>query len=126
MTTTLSNRRRRLLVFVLKHDEYCKAAGSCSCIESQLRENHLIPGSLSMPALASVEAPDAILSVLEVKLAIRRGDVAVLKDVASSPSGSTSESPPLTLAAEPTLHSEPTHTTEAHRRPTKKRTENEQ
>lgn len=74
MTQILTNRRRRMLVFVLLHEEFCKKLEGCICTKSR-RPERLVPSALTLPALATIEAPDAVLSVKEVECAIRRGDV---------------------------------------------------
>lgn len=75
MTTVLTSHVRRMLVFVLPHVEYCARLGHCACGVSVRRDAPRVPDSLTLPALATIEANDAVLSVSGVQSAIRKGDV---------------------------------------------------
>ncbi|HMA92360.1 MAG TPA: hypothetical protein VKP30_06720 [Polyangiaceae bacterium] len=75
MTTILTNRTRRMLVFALYHDEYCEHLGRCACTENCRRGSPAVPDSLTSPAQSSVEVDDAVLRLTDVVSAIRRGEL---------------------------------------------------
>ena len=91
--TTLTNRLRRMLVFLLPHDEFCRAAGQCACSKTAGCNARLVPTSLTLPALATTEAPDAVLSVAEVQRAIRQGAVTATTETKAATKETVPEPP---------------------------------
>jgi hypothetical protein len=78
MTVVLINRTRRMKVFTLGHDTYCKAVGSCSCTVADARSGRHVAASLTLAAgLRSPELPDAVLRVPDIARAVGAGELAV-------------------------------------------------
>jgi hypothetical protein len=75
MTVTLTNHLRRMLVFVLPHEQYCERLGRCVCTEISGHNPRRFPDSLTLPALSTLDVEDAVLAVTDVQNAIRKGDV---------------------------------------------------
>src|SRR5512133_3300424 len=91
MTTILTNRMRRMLVFALYHDEYCEHLGRCACTETRRRGGPLVPDSLTLPAQTNVEVDDAVLRLTDVVSAIRRGELTATAKPEAQPSPQTDE-----------------------------------
>ena len=91
--TTLTNRVRRMLVFLLSHDEFCQAAGQCACSKTEGSNARLVPTSLTLPALATTDASDAVLSVAEVQRAIRQGAVTATTETKTAAEEAAPEPP---------------------------------
>jgi hypothetical protein len=98
MTQVLTNQRRTMLIFILRHKEYCERAKTCACAKAR-RGRPPVPSALTLPALATIEAPDAVLSVKEVRDAIRRGDVTAKTKAEAKP-----VAPSSTTASVPQAH----------------------
>ncbi len=76
MTVALISTARRLAVFVLAHDTYCKQLGRCACVLR--RDGVPLAASLTVPARARVpELPDAVLAVPAIASAVRDGTLRV-------------------------------------------------
>jgi len=103
MTQQLTNRLRRMTVFVLPHEEYCKAAGECACTKSRGRVERLVPNSVTLSAFATIEAHDAVLAVSDVRRAIRQGEVTATP----KPESEAAAEPDETTNAEPSTEPQP-------------------
>ena len=76
MSVTLTNKGRRMRVFVLPHETYCAALGSCACVVFPGREPRSAPSSLTLPAESVVRGlSDAVLQVPEIARAVRALEV---------------------------------------------------
>jgi len=74
---TITNRTRRMKVFLLPHDLICKATGKCHCGISKTDKTRLI-SSLTIPAESRVVGlSQAILTLPEIQLAIKRGEIEI-------------------------------------------------
>ncbi|WXH27959.1 hypothetical protein WA016_01891 [Myxococcus stipitatus] len=83
MSVALTNTKGRLLTFLLSHEGYCSACGECACSLQPGRGGRRLPSSLTLAAgVALAGLPEAVLQVASVAAAIRRGDVAVKRQVA--------------------------------------------
>ncbi|RJS14143.1 hypothetical protein DRW03_35465 [Corallococcus sp. H22C18031201] len=83
MSVTLTNALGRLLTFLLSHEAYCLACGECACSLQPGRGGRRLPASLTLAAGVSLAGlPEAVLQVASVAAAVRRGDVAVKRQVA--------------------------------------------
>lgn len=91
MTTILSNRTHRMLVFALYHDEYCEHLGRCACAENGRRGGPLVPDLLTLPAQSSVEVDEAVLRLTDVVSAIRRGELTATAKPEAQPNPQTDE-----------------------------------
>jgi hypothetical protein len=89
----ITNRSGRMLVFVLPHDVYCKAAKGCACSREPGRNGRLLPSSLTLPSGHSVVAPKAILAVPDVTEAVRAGRVQVAASKANEGPAAIAEPP---------------------------------
>lgn len=97
MTVTLTNRTRRMKVYNLSHEVYCKALRKCACTIIAGRNERRICSSLTIPASYRLECVDeAVLSVPEISAAVRVGDIAVdtLKRKKSASRSSLKDSAP--------------------------------
>jgi len=65
----------------------------CACTKSQGPGARLVPTSLTLPALATAEAPDAVLSVAEVHRAIRQGAVTATTETKAAAEETAPEPP---------------------------------
>lgn len=82
MTVALTNTSGRPLVFVLAHDEYCEALGTCACDVRPGRKTLRLPGSLTLATGVTVEGlEDAILALPDAARAVRQGRLSVRRDV---------------------------------------------
>ncbi len=82
MTVALTNTSGRPLVFVLAHDEYCEALGTCACDVRPGRKTLRLPGSLTLATGVMVEGlEDAILALPDAARAVRQGRLSVCRDV---------------------------------------------
>lgn len=78
MTVSLTNTSRRCQVFVLAHERYCKALGSCGCDRQPRLKGQRLARSITIPSgQTRSNLPSAILQLPEVMRAARRGEVAV-------------------------------------------------
>ncbi|TQF11676.1 hypothetical protein FJV41_32945 [Myxococcus llanfairpwllgwyngyllgogerychwyrndrobwllllantysiliogogogochensis] len=85
MSVTLSNALGRLLTFLLPHESYCAARGACACGVQPGRGGRRLPSSLTLASGVTLEdVPEATLCVPAVAAAIRRGDVGLKRQAASS------------------------------------------
>lgn len=78
MTVAVTNVSRRCLVFVLAHDVYCAARGSCACRAGVPR----LPSSLTVASGLTATVDDAALVVPEVIRAVRQGALRVKRGAA--------------------------------------------
>ena len=86
MTVILKNTSGRLQTFVLTHETYCKAHGTCCCRTIQGQPPRRIASSLTLPSgTASPELPEAVLALASVKRAVVRGAIAVRRVAAAPP-----------------------------------------
>ena len=112
MTISLSNNAGRCLVFVLSHEAFCGALGSCRCSVEAERAGRRLASSLTLAAGHTVaELPEAVLAVPAVVRAVRRGELAVARVVVEP--APAAESNPIPAASSGTSRSDNT--------PTKKR-----
>ncbi len=112
MTISLSNHAGRCLGFVLSHEAFCGALGSCRCSVEAGRAGRCIASSLTLAAGHTVsELPEAVLGVPEVVRAVRRGELAVTRVGAEVP-------PPAVTTPVPAAASEGSR---SDNKPTKKR-----
>jgi hypothetical protein len=73
MSVVLTNLRSRLRAFVLAHEAYCAARGTCACA---LVRGRRIPSSLTLAAGVSAGGLDeAVLAVPEIARAVRAGEI---------------------------------------------------
>jgi len=73
---TLINNTRRMKVYNLPHDTYCKALGHCECDVIPGREGRRICKSLTLPAGGfQKELPDAVLQLEEILRDISTGAI---------------------------------------------------
>jgi hypothetical protein len=107
MPVTLENRLRQMQVFNLVHEAYCRE-GACACsevevvvVEENPRTGERAPRRVSRRAAAALTLlarevrpglPDAVLDVLDVRAAVARGQLRVVR-----------QGPEPTPAAEPSL-----------------------
>lgn len=78
MTVTLTNKTRRMKVYNLPHEVYCKALGKCACTFIAGQNERRICSSLTIPANDKLEGvDDAALSVPEISADVRSGHIAV-------------------------------------------------
>lgn len=97
MTVSLTNTAGRCQVFVLSHEAFCAAHGSCRCSLEPGRSGRRLPTSLTLVAGNTVsQLPDAVLAVPEVVRAVRRGELAVTR---AAPERAASPEPDSTPAA---------------------------
>lgn len=86
MTVSLTNTSGRCLVFVLGHETYCRARGTCACDVGAGRGARRTPTSLTLASgVTSFELDDAVLAVPEVVRAARWGELSVKRSVAEPP-----------------------------------------
>lgn len=84
MSLTLINKRSRMRVFVLPHDPYCTALGRCVCVVLPGRENRSVPSSVTLAAGATLSGlPDALLTVPDITLAVRKGEILMTQEPTS-------------------------------------------
>jgi hypothetical protein len=90
-------------VFILEHNEYCAAYGSCGCTDASGTSAARLPETLTLPALSSFEVCEAVLSVSCVRRAIQSGDVTLTHkpDPASNGQAAPSGTDGQTLVADP-------------------------
>ena len=106
MTVALTNTSGRPLIFVLAHDEYCEALGTCACDVRQGRKALRLPGSLTLATGVTVEGlEDAILALPDAARAVRQGRLAVSR--AASPATEALDSPTTPTPAPPEAGSTP-------------------
>jgi hypothetical protein len=75
----LKNISRQLHTFTLLHDVACKE--TCGCFEFPVRgmvHTNKVPASLTLAVRETVDIPDELAELPDVKAAIRRGDVALI------------------------------------------------
>lgn len=102
----LKNREARMLVFELRHSEYCRANGHCACKRQRIgttetrdgEKRHLVrmrsmPSTISLPARSEILVKDAVLKLPELQDAIRSGRIVpeVLPPVAAPTEGKRSK-----------------------------------
>jgi hypothetical protein len=110
VTISLTNTSGRCQIFVLTHETYCEALGTCACNVGVGRGARRTASSLTLVSGAtSPELPDAVFAVPEIVRAVRRGELRVQRRV---------EEPPTSAAPAPTAPVKP----EASRRPDEPRT----
>ena len=100
-TVTLINRSGRCLAFNLPHRAVCTAA-TCLCIRPAEPRGRALCRALTLPAgHAATGLPEVVLAAPEVRAAIGRGELEVLrKEAAAEPVGSP-KSEPATKRARP-------------------------
>ena len=79
MSITLTNRSRRMRVFVLPHDSYCETRGDCSCTKIGGRR---LATSLTLPAgSVTPDLDEAVLAVPDIILAAAAGELRVRRQI---------------------------------------------
>jgi hypothetical protein len=80
MSVVLTSRTRRIKVFILPHDVYCAALGTCACTMTPERDARRLAASLTVPAGATIAGlPDAVLAVPHIQRAVDAGDIVVAR-----------------------------------------------
>ena len=88
MTVNLVNKTRRMKVFNLPHEIFCKSLGKCQCKRSS---KHPIPMSLTIPAGQSIDGlAEPVVQIPEIARAVKRGELEV-KEVKPSTNKKRSE-----------------------------------
>ncbi|QQR46179.1 hypothetical protein JKA73_08765 [Myxococcus xanthus] len=91
MSVTLTNSLGRLVTFLLPHESYCAARGTCACGVQPGRGGRRLPSSLTLATDVTLEdIHEAALSVPAVAAAIRRGEVTLKRQAPSAPPSSPS------------------------------------
>lgn len=73
-TITLINTTRRMKVYNLPHNTYCKALGRCACTRLPGREGRRVCASITLPAGGFVnELPKAVFEVAEIHSDLKSG-----------------------------------------------------
>ena len=86
MNVILKNTSGRLQTFVLPHESYCRASGSCACRILEGRPPRRIASSLTLATgTTSAELPEAVLTLVDVRRAVARGLVSVERVVPPAP-----------------------------------------
>lgn len=76
MSITLINTTKRMKVYNLPHESFCKALGGCKCTILAGRDNKRLCSSISIPAGAFIEnMPDAIMEIAEVIRDLKSGNL---------------------------------------------------
>jgi hypothetical protein len=85
VTVTLINKTRRMKIYNLPHETYCKALGQCVCVSLPGRDKKAVCSSLTLPAGATVSGlSDAVLLVTTIAKDINAGVLQVKKVGATS------------------------------------------
>ena len=88
MTVSITNMSGRCQVFVLAHETYCRARGTCACDLGMGRKARRTASSLTVATgVTSPALDDAVLAGPEVVRAVRRGELKVKRHVAESMGG---------------------------------------
>jgi hypothetical protein len=95
MSVTLTNALGRLVTFLLPHESYCLARGTCACGVQPGRGGRRLPSSLTLATDVTLEdVHEAALSVPAVAAAIRRGEVALKRQAPTAPPSSPPSAAP--------------------------------
>ena len=71
---TLINTTRRMKIYNLPHDTYCKALGRCACTRLSGRGGRLVCASITLPAGGFVnDLPKAVFEVAEIQRDLNSG-----------------------------------------------------
>jgi len=86
VTVSLTNASGRYQVFVLTHETFCRARGTCACDLEEGRHARRTARSLTLTTgVTSAELDDAVLSIPEVARAVKRGELTVKRHVPEPP-----------------------------------------